>query len=118
VKGFLFKNVLYVMTVLGVGVGIHTALRWSSISVLHRVDGVFFCFLIVHLWEESRFPGGFTAMITRKLHFTQADPHFGEIVTSDCLRSALVSKCPVPPGGSVAAGDPGAARPSRGHQDE
>jgi hypothetical protein len=82
VRGFLFKNILVLMTALGGCVAIYTAARWSSLPVMKRVDGVFFCFLIVHLWEENRFPGGFTEMITRKLHFTQADPNFGAIITS------------------------------------
>ena len=82
VKRFVFEHILVWMTVLGVGVGIYTAVRWSSLPVLARADGLFFCFLILHLWEETKYPGGFTAMITTKLHFTQADPNFGAIVTS------------------------------------
>jgi hypothetical protein len=70
------------MTALGVVVGIFTVVSWSTMPVLQRIDGVFFCVLILHLWEESVFPGGFTDMITRELHFTQANPYFGEIVTS------------------------------------
>jgi hypothetical protein len=43
---------------------------------------LFFIALVMHIWEESRFPGGFTEMITEKLHFTASDMHFGELITA------------------------------------
>ena len=46
------------------------ALNWSVMPVLQRVVAVFFIGIVLHLWEEGRFPGGFTDLITRKLNFT------------------------------------------------
>ena len=43
---------------------------------------MFFIALALHLWEEGRFPGGFTDLITSKLNFTASNPHFGEMITA------------------------------------
>jgi hypothetical protein len=43
---------------------------------------LFFIALALHLWEEGRFPGGFTDLITSKLNFTASNPHFGEMITA------------------------------------
>jgi len=80
-KNFFIKNNLYLLTALGVAVLIFAVVNWSVMPVLQRMICLFFCAVILHLWEEGRFPGGFTDMITRKLNFTQRDPHFGEIIT-------------------------------------
>lgn len=49
--------------------------------VLQRVAGVFFVGIVAHVWEENRYPGGFSEMIADKLHFTAKSKHFGEAVT-------------------------------------
>ena len=82
-KNFITKNSLYLLTALAVIVAIFLLLNWSTMPVLQRMVGLFFCGIVLHLWEEGRFPGGFTEMITRKLDFTQRDPHFGELITAD-----------------------------------
>ena len=69
------------MTTLGVIVAVITLVNWTSMPVLQRMVGLFFMGVILHVWEESKFPGGFTEMITKKLHFTQSNPHFGEFIT-------------------------------------
>jgi len=84
-KNYILRNTLHLLTALGVAVVVYVVANWDGLPVLQRVDGLFFCALIMHLWEENRFPGGFTEMITRALHFTQADPHFGEIITSSLV---------------------------------
>ncbi|HEY4288703.1 MAG TPA: HXXEE domain-containing protein [Puia sp.] len=80
-KNFILKNTFYLITVLGIATGIYTLVSWSSMPVLQRMVGLFFPAIVLHVWEESRFPGGFTDMITKKLNFTQANPHFGEFIT-------------------------------------
>ena len=50
--------------------------------ILQRMVGLFFVGLVMHLWEEGRFPGGFVELITEHLHFTASNRHFGEIVTA------------------------------------
>jgi hypothetical protein len=79
---FIVKNNLYVMAALGVGVAIFLALNWASMPVLQRLGCLFFIGLVMHLWEEGRFPGGFVEMITEHLHFTASSREFGEIVTA------------------------------------
>ncbi|WP_445217041.1 HXXEE domain-containing protein [Bradyrhizobium sp. Pa8] len=44
--------------------------------------GLFFVGLVLHLWEEGRFPGGFVELITAHLHFTASNRNFGEIITA------------------------------------
>jgi hypothetical protein len=78
----IVKNNLYVMAALGVGVAGFLALNWGSMPVLQRLGCLFFIGLVMHLWEEGRFPGGFVEMITEHLHFTASSREFGEIVTA------------------------------------
>lgn len=80
-KNLITKNMLYLVTALGVIVTIFVFVNWSSMAVLQRLVGIFFGGLILHLWEEGKFPGGFTDMITKSLNFTQSNPHFGEGIT-------------------------------------
>ena len=80
---FIVRNSLYLITALGGIVAFILLLNWSEMPVLQRMVSLFFCAVVLHLWEEGRFPGGFTEMITRKLDFTQRDPHFGEFITAD-----------------------------------
>lgn len=77
----IVKNSLYIMTALGAIDVLFTAIYWSEMDMLQRLVSIFFVGLILHLWEEGRFPGGFTRMITDKLNFTAKSPHFGEGVT-------------------------------------
>ena len=49
--------------------------------LLQKMVGLFFSAIILHVWEETRWPGGFTEMITKKLNFTHQNPHFGEFIT-------------------------------------
>ncbi len=53
---FILRNNLYLMAALGLGVAIYLALNWSSTPVLQRMTGLFFIALVMHLWEEGRFP--------------------------------------------------------------
>lgn len=80
-KNFIARNTLYLITVLGAIVAIFTFVNWSMMPVLQRMIGIFFVGLVLHLWEEGKFPGGFTDMVTNALNFTQSNPHFGEGVT-------------------------------------
>jgi len=82
-KNFFTKNSLYLLTTLAVIVVLFLLLNWYTMPILQRMVSLFFCAVVLHLWEESRFPGGFTELITRKLDFTQRDPHFGELITAD-----------------------------------
>ncbi|HCS63566.1 MAG TPA: hypothetical protein DIW64_05435 [Cellvibrio sp.] len=79
---FIIQNNLYLMTALAVFVAIFTAVKWPAMPVLQRLVALLFIGVVLHLWEEGRFPGGFTDLITNKLGFTASNPHFGEIITA------------------------------------
>lgn len=79
---FIIKNNLYVMAALGAAVAIYLAVNWTSLPFLQRMVGLFFIGLVMHLWEEGRFPGGFVELITARLHFTASSREFGEVVTA------------------------------------
>lgn len=81
-KEFVLDHNLAIITVLGAGILLYTLLFWQQIPILQRCIGLFDAGIIVHLWEEGRFPGGFTQMITERLHFTQLDSRFGGFVTA------------------------------------
>ncbi|MCM3756526.1 HXXEE domain-containing protein [Sporosarcina aquimarina] len=67
---------------MGIVIAVITVLNWSAMPVVQRMVGLFFLALVFHLWEEGKYPGGFTEMITKTLNFTARNRHFGEIVTA------------------------------------
>lgn len=81
-KNFLAKNNLYLMTTLGIGILIYTVINWSGMPVLQRMVSLFYCALVLHLWEEGKFPGGFADLMTSKLNLPEGNTHFGELITS------------------------------------
>jgi hypothetical protein len=78
-KNFIVKNNLYLITALSIIVAIITFVNWSTMPFLQRMVCLFF---LLHLWEEGKFPGGFTEMITKTLNFTASNRHFGETITA------------------------------------
>ena len=81
-KNFLAKNNLYLMTTLGIGILIYAVINWSAMPVLQRMVSLFFCALVLHLWEEGKFPGGFADLMTSKINLPEGNTHFGELITS------------------------------------
>lgn len=81
-SGFLLGNVLNILSVAAAGVLIYVLVNWSRLPILQRMVGLQFFFVILHITEELRFPGGFVEMVQAKLHFTPANPHFGDLVLS------------------------------------
>ena len=80
-KNFVVKNNLYLITALGVIVALFTAVNWSTMPILQRMVALFFVGLVLHLWEEGRFPGGFAEMMAGTLNAGANIQHFGEIIT-------------------------------------
>ncbi|MBN9007124.1 MAG: HXXEE domain-containing protein [Rhizobiales bacterium] len=77
---FIISHTLEILTGLALLVGIFIAVRWPTMPVLQRLAALFFIGIVAHLWEEQRFPGGFTQLMTDKVGFTATNPHFGELV--------------------------------------
>lgn len=78
---FLAKNSLYGVTAAAAVVGVYTMVNWASIPVSQRMVGLFFVGIVAHVWEEMRFPGGFTEMVRNRIGFTAKTKEFGEAVT-------------------------------------
>ncbi|TCU54699.1 uncharacterized protein with HXXEE motif [Novosphingobium sp. PhB57] len=77
---FVMGNTLYLLTLIAFTVAVFASVRWRSMPMLQRLAAMFFIGVVIHIWEESRFPGGFTQLMTDKLGFTASNPHFGEVV--------------------------------------
>ena len=89
---WIMKNSLYLVTLLNIFILIYMIIFWDNMSIAQRYIGIFNIGLVIHLWEEGKFPGGFTKMITEKLNFTQSNPNFGSFIT--VLLVILVSFVP------------------------
>jgi hypothetical protein len=57
--GFVANNGRNLLSLLALGVAIFLAVRWDSISSTQRISCLMFIALVLHEWEEQRFPGGF-----------------------------------------------------------
>ncbi len=80
-QNFIMKNSLYIITALAGIVLVYLVFNWSKMPPLTHFTGAFAIAIAAHVWEEDRFPGGFTEMVTKKINFTQSDPAFGSFVT-------------------------------------
>ena len=69
-KNFFVKNTLYIMAALGIGVAVYLAVNWATMLVLQRMVCLLFIALMLHEWEEFKFPGGFAEMMTSNLNFS------------------------------------------------
>ncbi|HBC1012794.1 TPA: HXXEE domain-containing protein [Escherichia coli] len=76
------KYNLVLFSIIATGVLIFTLVNWSELPVTQRMLGLFVFGITLHLWEEGRFPRGFTELIAEKLGFKADNLHFGQIVTS------------------------------------
>ncbi|MEJ7358502.1 hypothetical protein WL542_12130, partial [Staphylococcus epidermidis] len=61
---WIMKNSLYLVTLLNIFILIYMIIFWDNMSIAQRYIGIFNIGLVIHLWEEGKFPGGFTKMIT------------------------------------------------------
>ncbi|EEF59740.1 HXXEE domain-containing protein [Pedosphaera parvula] len=84
-KQFILRNNLYLLTALAIGVAIYVAVNWAAIPFLQRMVGLFFVAIMLHVWEESRFPGGFAEMITARLNFAITDPRVAELILAGAI---------------------------------
>ncbi len=84
-KQLLLRNSLSLLTALAICVAIYVAVNWGAMPFLQRIVGLFFVAIIVHVWEESRFPGGFAQVVTSRLNFAIADPQFAELILAAAI---------------------------------
>jgi hypothetical protein len=55
-ESVLVRNTLHLLTGMAVVVAIFTAMNWSAMPVPQRLLALFFVAIVLHLWEEQRFP--------------------------------------------------------------
>ncbi len=79
---FLLRNTLNLMALLGAGVMVYLAIFWPDMSVMQRTVGLFFVALVLHVWEEMRYPGGFPEMVMSRLNFAIPNRHAAETIVA------------------------------------
>lgn len=60
------KSNIYLLTFAGGAVAVWMALSWGSIAAGQKALGFFAVGMVLHEWEEARFPGGFYELMARK----------------------------------------------------
>lgn len=71
-KKFLGKYNLELLTVIMLAMVAITAVRLPDVSIVRRILAVYMVLFTLHEWEETRYPGGFSAMM-QKLMGVQFD---------------------------------------------
>lgn len=62
-KKFIYRYNLEMLSVYLIAMFLLTLVRWDALSFGRRVIGIFALLIMLHEWEELRFPGGFFEMI-------------------------------------------------------
>lgn len=65
-KGLWAKSNIWILTAAGMAVAAYMALAWDAMPVAQRALGSFVVGIVLHEWEETRFPGGFYDLMTKK----------------------------------------------------
>ena len=60
------KSNIWILTAAGVAVAVYMVLAWDAMPAGQRALGFFVVGIVLHEWEEMRFPGGFYDLMTRK----------------------------------------------------
>ncbi|MFW9834385.1 MAG: HXXEE domain-containing protein [Candidatus Thorarchaeota archaeon] len=61
---------LYFISLIGVALGIYIAFYWQTMPVLQIMSCLFYIGLVLHEWEEIRYPGGFLEMMGDRMGVT------------------------------------------------
>ena len=69
-----------VITCLGVAVLIYTIFNWNLMPAHQKCAGILFFAISVHVWEEMKFPGGFTEMVVKKIGMPMRDMEIPELL--------------------------------------
>ncbi len=83
-------NLLNIVSVAGLAAILYVLVNWSRLPILQRMVGLQSFFIVLHITEELRVPGGFVEMIEAKLDFTLTNPHLGEFVLSIVVLTMFV----------------------------
>ena len=77
---FILRNNLNLMALLGAGVAVYLAFFWPDMLVMQRTVGLLFVALVLHVWEEMRYPGGFPEMMMSRLNFAIPNRHAAKAI--------------------------------------
>lgn len=65
---------IYLLTAAGLAVAVFMALTWTSMPIGQKALGFFCIGIVLHEWEELRFPGGFHDLMFKKLRIDPVPP--------------------------------------------
>ena len=65
-KAFWAKSNIYILTLAGAAVAVCMMFTWNSMPAGQKALGFFVVGIVLHEWEEMRFPGGFYELMTKK----------------------------------------------------
>ena len=59
-RNFIYKYELEILSVILVAIYLRAIINYDSISFTQFATGIFAWFILLHEWEETRYPGGFS----------------------------------------------------------
>lgn len=65
-KSLWAKSNIYILTLAGVVAMAYVALAWEAMPAGQKALGFFVAGIVLHEWEETRFPGGFFELMMKK----------------------------------------------------
>jgi len=92
---FILRNNLNLMALLGAGVAVYLAFFWPDMLVMQRTVGLFFVALVLHVWEEMRYPGGFPETMSR-LNFAIPNRHAAKAIVDGYVLYLVFVRCSFP----------------------
>ena len=81
-KQLILRNNLNLIALLGGCVVVYLAIFWHDMPVIQRTVALFFVALVLHVWEEMRYPGGFPEMVMSRLNFVIPNRHAAEAIVA------------------------------------
>lgn len=65
-KSLWARSNIYILTLAGIAVAAYMALSWDAMHAGQKALGFFVAGIVLHEWEETRFPGGFFELMMKK----------------------------------------------------
>lgn len=83
------RSNIYILTLAGIAVAAFMALSWHAMLAGQKALGFFVAGIVLHEWEETRFPGGFFELMTRKFGIDHYTPEQAGLAHG-CVTIAIV----------------------------
>lgn len=88
-KALWAKSNIYILSLAGLAVAAYVALSWNNMPLGQKALGLFVVGIVLHEWKETRFPGGFFELMTRKFDIEDYTPEQAGLAHS-CVAIAIV----------------------------